>query len=149
MKIKLHLEITDDSRVRQPIGLGPMDMEATRSIATLGLSLANGKAFLSQLQSQVVSAQIAAINAQRRIYPVCRSQRRIKDYHQVNFRSLLAKFVREFPVLICPTVSVGQRQKHPTGGNDGYQQNLSLCKATWPALCPLPDRPRFLACFFR
>src|SRR5665647_3062588 len=86
MKIKLHLDITDDSGVCQSIALGTTDMEATPSIATLGLSLANGKAILSQLQMQVVSAQIAAINAQHRLCPVCQSQRRIKDYHEVNFR---------------------------------------------------------------
>ena len=90
MKIDLHLDISNDSGVCQSIALGTTDMNATPSIATLGLSLANGKAFLSQLQTQVVAAQIAAINAQRRICPVCRSQRRIKDYHQVNFAVCLA-----------------------------------------------------------
>jgi hypothetical protein len=75
MKIKLHLDITDDSGVCESIALGTTDMEATPSIATLGLSSANGKAILSQLQMQVVSAQIAAINAQHRLCPICQSQR--------------------------------------------------------------------------
>jgi hypothetical protein len=105
MKIKLHLDITDDSGVCQSIALGTTDMEATPSIATLGLSLANGKAILSQLQMQVVSAQIAAINAQHRLCPVCQSQRRIKDYHEVNFRSLFGKVcvrVPRFDSRSCP-----------------------------------------------
>lgn len=79
MKIKLHLDITDDSGVCQSIALGTTDLNATPSIATLGLSLANGKAFLSRLQTQIVSAQITAINAQHRMCPVCQSLRRIKD----------------------------------------------------------------------
>jgi len=105
MKIKLHLDITDDSGVCQSIALGTTDMEATPSIATLGLSLANGKAILSQLQMQVVSAQIAAINAQHRLCPVCQSQRRIKDYHEVKFRSLFGKVcvrVPRFDSRSCP-----------------------------------------------
>ena len=47
MKIDLHLEITDDNGTRQSVALGAMDIEATPTIATLGLSLADGKAFLS------------------------------------------------------------------------------------------------------
>lgn len=88
MKIDLHLDITNESGVCQSISLGTADMKATPSITTLGLSLANGKAFLSQLQTQVVTAQIAAINARNRTCSDCQSQRRIKDYHVVNFRSL-------------------------------------------------------------
>ena len=97
MKIELHLDITDDSGSSQTIALGAMDMESTPSIAALGLSLANGKAFLSQLQTQVVSAQLAAINSRHRQCPVCQSQRRVKDYHQVNFRSLFGKVCVRVP----------------------------------------------------
>ena len=78
MKIELLLNITDDSGVCQSIALGTTDMNATPSIAALGLSLADGKAFLAQLQTQVVAGQIAAINARQRTCPVCQSPRRIK-----------------------------------------------------------------------
>jgi hypothetical protein len=88
MKIDLLLGITDDSGASKSIALGTADMKATPSIATLGLSLANGKAFLAQLQTHVVAAQVAAINARHKACPVCQSARRIKDYHQVCFRSL-------------------------------------------------------------
>jgi len=97
LKIELHLGITDDSGSSQTIALGAMVMESTPSIAALGLSLANGKAFLSQLQTQVVSAQLAAINSRHRQCPVCQSQRRVKDYHQVNFRSLFGKVCVRVP----------------------------------------------------
>jgi len=120
MKIKLHLDITDDSGVCQSIALGTTDMEATPSIATLDLSLANGKAILSQLQMQVVSAQIAAINAQHRLCPVCQSQRRIKDYHEVNFRSLFGKVcvrVPRFDSRSCHT-SIGRCSTSPATAVD-------------------------------
>jgi len=97
MKVDLHLDITDDSGLCQSISVGTTDIAAAPSIATLGLSLADGKAFLSQLQTQVVSAQIAAINAQHRLCPVCQSQRSIKDYHQVNFRSLFGQVCARVP----------------------------------------------------
>lgn len=61
-----------------------------------------------QLQMQVVSAQIAAINAQHRLCPVCQSQRRIKDYHEVNFRSLFGKVcvrVPRFDSRSCPCLT--------------------------------------------
>lgn len=104
MKIDLHLDITNESGVCQSIALGTADMKATPSITTLGLSLANGKAFLSQLQTQVVTAQIAAINARNRTCSDCQSQRRIKDYHVVNFRSLFGRVcvrVPRFEPLTC------------------------------------------------
>src|SRR5450830_845169 len=66
MKIDLHLEITNDSGTCQSIALCTTDIDATASIPTLGLSLADGKAFLSRIQTETVSAQIAAINVQRR-----------------------------------------------------------------------------------
>ena len=104
MKIDLHLDITNDSGVCQSFALGTTDMNATPSIAALGLSLADGKAFLAQLQTQVVAAQIAAINARRKACPECKSPRRMKDYHQVNFRSLFGNVrvrVPRFEPLIC------------------------------------------------
>ena len=55
MKTDLHQDITNYSGVCQSFALGTADMMATPSITTLGLSLANSKAFLSQLQSQVVT----------------------------------------------------------------------------------------------
>ena len=104
MKIDLHLDITNDSGVCQSFALGTTVMNATPSIAALGLSLADGKAFLAQLQTQVVAAQIAAINARRKACPECKSPRRMKDYHQVNFRSLFGNVrvrVPRFEPLIC------------------------------------------------
>jgi hypothetical protein len=97
MKIELHLDITNDSGVCQSISLGATDMESAPSIDALGLSLANGKAFLSKLQTQVVCAHIAAINSRNRICPVCQCQRRVKDYRHVNFRSLFGKVCARVP----------------------------------------------------
>ena len=117
MKIDLHLDITNDSGVCQSFALGKTDMSATPSIAALGLSLANGKAFLSQLQTQVVAVQIAAINSRHRACPVCQSERRIKDYHPVNFRSLFGKVcvrVPRFEPPNCPchpTASAPQKRQ--------------------------------------
>lgn len=116
MKVDLHLDITDDSGVCKSIALGTTDITATPTIATLGLSLANGKAFLSRLQAQVVSVQIAAINAQHRVCPVCQSRRSIKDYHHVNFRSLFGKVcVRvprfEPPSCQCPSEVKASHQR--------------------------------------
>lgn len=97
MKIELHLDITNDNGVCQSISLGATDMESAPSIDALGLSLANGKAFLSKLQTQVVCAQIAALNSRNRICPVCKSQRHVKDYHHVAFRSLYGKVCARVP----------------------------------------------------
>ena len=116
MKIDLHLEITNDSGTCQSIALCTTDIDATASIPTLGLSLADGKAFLSRLQTEIVSAQIAAINAQRRVCPLCHSQRGIKDYHPVNFRSLFGKVCVRVPrfqprTCGCPSEARPPRQR--------------------------------------
>src|SRR5659263_249649 len=101
MKIKLHLDITDDSGVCQSIALGTTDMEATPSIATLGLSLANGKAF-------------------------CPSSK-----------------CKSCPLRSRPSMrSTGCAQFANPSDSGGFQRNLSLCKASWPPPCPMPDQPR-------
>ena len=50
MKINLLLDITDDSGVSKSNALSAADIKATPSIATLGLSLADGKAALAKSQ---------------------------------------------------------------------------------------------------
>ena len=123
MKIDLHLDITNDSGVCQSIALGTTDKNTTPSIDAMGLSLADGKAFLAQLQTQVVAAQIAAINARHKACPECQSPRRTKDYHQVNFRSLFGNVrvgVPRFEPLKCECHSRGTLWQLGQGQTKGW-----------------------------
>jgi hypothetical protein len=56
--------------------------------ATLGLSLAEGKAILAQLQEAIVAQQAAAYLATQQTCPTCGTQRRCKGQHQIVVRSL-------------------------------------------------------------
>ena len=136
MKIDLHLEITNDSGTCQSIALCTTDIDATASIPTLGLSLADGKAFLSRLQTEIVSAQIAAINAQRRVCPLCHSQRGIKDYHPVNFRSLFGKVCVRVPRFQPRTCGCPSEERPPRQRQRWISAELEFVQSQLAATLP-------------
>jgi hypothetical protein len=55
---------------------------------TLGLTLAEGKAILAQLQQAVVAQQAAAYVTTQQTCPTCGAPRRCKGHHQIVVRSL-------------------------------------------------------------
>ncbi|NDZ17747.1 hypothetical protein [Variovorax sp. WS11] len=58
MRIKLSLAVCEGEVDSDPEPLLTLELDSRPSIETLGLSLANGKAALAQLQSQIVKRQI-------------------------------------------------------------------------------------------
>jgi hypothetical protein len=126
-----------------------MDIDATASIPKTGFSLADGKAFLSRIQTEIVSAQIAAINVQRRGGRCVNLSDASKTITMSTFAACLAKSACAFPVFNRPPVIVLLRQKHRPSANGEFQQNLSSYKANCLPRCLMPGRRRFLACCCR
>ena len=60
----------------------------------LGLTLAEAKALLLELQRQVLTRQIAAFVASRTPCPTCGRRRGIKDHQTIVFRTLFGKLER-------------------------------------------------------
>ena len=88
MQIKLGLVVCDDMPESGPQPLLTLAVDAQPTIATLGLSLADGKAMLAGLQTQIVTRQVEMMVAKERRCEQCGSRRAVKDYHDVHYSSL-------------------------------------------------------------
>jgi hypothetical protein len=97
MQIKLSLAVCDGTVESDAQTLLTLELDSQPSIETLGLSLANGKAALAQLQAQVVKCQVELMSTGQRRCDVCDRNRTVKDYHDVHYRSLFGRVVVRVP----------------------------------------------------
>ncbi|UUZ62891.1 hypothetical protein LP417_24110 [Polaromonas sp. P1-6] len=67
------------------------------TIHTLGLSLAQAKSVLGRLQADIVTKQIQLLSACQRTCKHCGLVRKLKDYHEVHYRSLFGDIVARVP----------------------------------------------------
>ncbi|WP_213956925.1 hypothetical protein [Variovorax sp. dw_954] len=74
-----------------------LELDSQPGIETLGLSLANGKAALAQLQARIVTRQVELMSASQRRCELCGLNRDLKDYHDVHYRSLFGGVVVRVP----------------------------------------------------
>ncbi|UUZ69751.1 hypothetical protein LP416_10610 [Polaromonas sp. P2-4] len=88
MQIKISLVVCEDAVESDRQSLLTLEVDAQPSIATLGLSLADGKAMLTQLQAQVVTRQVELLVARQRRCENCGLIRTVKDYHDIHYGSL-------------------------------------------------------------
>ena len=80
----------------------------------LGLTLAQAKAPLLELQRQVLSRQVAAFLAARTPCPNCGRARGLKDHKTILFRTLFGKLELASPRLRrCPCQHAGQASMSP------------------------------------
>jgi hypothetical protein len=85
--------------------------EEHEPIAQLGLSLAEAKLLLRELQRQVLERQVAAFLGSRAACPACGRARGIKDYTSLRFRTLFGKLA-----LASPTAASLPLRSAPAGG---------------------------------
>jgi hypothetical protein len=114
LQFKLQLVVvTDDDQqvsVDELVVLGK-DYERLEQV---GLTLAEAKALLRQVQRQIVTRQIAAFLAARTPCPSCRRPRGIKDHKGILFRTLFGKLELVSPRLRrCPCQDSGQASTSP------------------------------------
>ena len=86
MKFTILLKNEDDSI--GPLTLLQIERKDPLTAATLGLTLAESKQVLTEVQQELVEAQLRGHAQAQRICPQCQSRRTLKDYHSVCFKSL-------------------------------------------------------------
>ena len=135
MQIRVSLAISDGYG-KSELSLLTLDVDAQPSIETLGLGLADSKALRARLQDQIVTRQVQSLSTAERRCEVCGSNRSIKDYHDVQYRSLFGSVVVKVPrwrklrVHRCPPPTKKQAldlggtrvRAKPLGRNDPLRQ---------------------------
>lgn len=99
MKFDLILAVDDGDGHVTNLSLGQVARPEVSDMATLGLSLAESKQLLAQLQHEVVVRQFEATTQQRRHCEHCGTKRAIKDFHGARFRSLFGDVELRVPRL--------------------------------------------------
>src|ERR1700722_844765 len=108
MKFDLILAVDDCDGHVTNISLGQVARPEVSDMATLGLSLAESKQLLAQLQHEVVVRQFEATTQQRRHCEHCGTKRAIKDFHGARFRSLFGDVDLRVPRLRKCQCAVGK-----------------------------------------
>lgn len=97
MQIEISLAISAGAAESDALQLLTLEVDAQPSIETLGLGLADAKALLARMQSQIVTRQVELISTSQRRCDGCGLNRAIKDYHDVHYRSLFGNVVVKVP----------------------------------------------------
>ncbi|UUZ62642.1 hypothetical protein LP417_22235 [Polaromonas sp. P1-6] len=114
MQIKISLVVCEDAVESDRQSLLTLEVDAQPTIATLGLSLADGKAMLAQLQAQVVTRQVELLVARQRRCENCGLIRTVKDYHDIHYGSLFGN-VRQCSAMFWVRVPRWRRCACSTG----------------------------------
>src|SRR5437867_10279646 len=109
LRFKLQLvAVADDDEQVSIDDVAVLNKDCER-LEHLGLSLAEAKTLLLQLQHQILTRQIAAFLAARVACPTCGRARGIKDHKTITFRTLFGKLDLASPRLRrCPCQHHGQ-----------------------------------------
>lgn len=96
MRIELHMVMVADDGTQQQQVITTLQREAPRA-ETLGLTLAESKQILQQMQQVIVHQQVRAFLAHQRPCPDCGKPRRIKEQATAPFRTLFGRVAVENP----------------------------------------------------
>jgi hypothetical protein len=107
---------------------------------TLGLTLAEAKTVLAQLQDTLVKEQAVAYVAQEQTCPHCGAPRRCKGHHQIVVRSLFGKLTLSSPRLYTCTCQADHSRQSSSPLADLLPERttpeLRYLEAKWAALLP-------------
>jgi hypothetical protein len=113
---------------------------ATLTPDTLGLTLAEAKTVLSQLQDTLVTQQAAAYVMQQQTCPHCGAQRRCKGHHPIVVRSLFGKLTISSPRLYTCACQANDTRRSSSPLADLLPERttpeLRYLEAKWAALLP-------------
>jgi hypothetical protein len=111
LRFKLQLVVVADDD--QQVSVDDL-VVLTKEHERLGLTLAEAKALLLEVQRRVLGRQIAAFLASRTPCPTCGRSRGIKDHKTIVFRTLFVKLELMSPRLRrCPCQHTGQASSSP------------------------------------
>jgi hypothetical protein len=107
---------------------------------TLGLTLAEAKMVLAQLQDTLVKEQVTAFVTQQQTCPSCGTPRSCKGHHQIVVRSLFGRLTLSSPRLYTCACQVGdsRRSRSPLAEllSERTTPELRYLEAKWAALLP-------------
>ena len=86
MKFTIFLKNEDDSSA--PLIVSQIERTGPLNAATLGMTLAESKCLLANVQKELVESQVQCCLQEKRICTRCGTRRTVKDYHNVCFKSL-------------------------------------------------------------
>jgi len=114
LRLKLQLVVVADDDEQVSVDELVVLTKDYEQLEHVGLSLAEAKALLLEVQRQVVGRQIAAFLASRTPCPTCGRRRGIKDHKTIVFRTLFGKLELVSPRLRrCPCQHVAQASMSP------------------------------------
>ena len=112
MEFEVSLTLRENGVELMPPANWAAQIESTPSVQTLGLSLAQGKAILECLQSEILEQQITRLSNRLRPCVHCGQAPKLKDYHEIHYCSLLGEVAMRVP-----------RWRRCTCGQGGDQAN--------------------------
>src|SRR6202140_3269027 len=148
MKFDLILAVDDGDGHVTNISLGQVARPEVSDMATLGLSLAESKQLLAQLQHEVVVRQFEATTQQRRHCEHCGTKRAIKDFHGARFRSLFGDVDLRVPRLRkcqCAVDSPVQGSGNATLRQRWIAPELECVQSELAAVLPYARRAELLS----
>ena len=132
MKFTILLKSEDDSSA--PLMVSQIERTGPLNAATLGLTLAESKRLLANVQQELVESQVQCCGQEQRICTRCGTRRTLKDYHTVCFKSLFGGVNVRVPRLNGCSCE-GQGTPAKTVKIDGLvnwvSPELELSKANW------------------
>ena len=115
MQIEISLAISAGAAESDALQLLTLEVDAQPSIETLGLGLADAKALLARMQSQIVTHQVELISTSQRRCDGCGLNRAIKDYHRRSLPQPVWQCCREGAALAAMRMSLQHRPKRTAG----------------------------------
>lgn len=97
--MKFTVWMDSDDTAGEPIALAQIERHGPVAAAKLGLTLAESKDITSATQRALVQAQFRDYLTAQRICSTCGGRRKVKDYHDVHFKSLFGGVPLRIPRL--------------------------------------------------
>jgi hypothetical protein len=139
MKVTIQLVIERDDQSPIVDEIACLERE-TLAPETLGLTLAEAKTVLAELQDTLVKEQVATFVAQQQICPLCGARRPRKGHHPIVVRSLFGKLTLVSPRLYtCRCQADDSRQSSSPLAellSERTTPELRYLEAKWAALLP-------------
>jgi hypothetical protein len=97
MEFELSLTLREDGIELMPPAKWAAQIESNPSVQSLGLSLAQAKAILTRLQTEIVEQQITRLSNRQRLCQHCGEKRKLKDFHEIHYCSLFGEVAMRMP----------------------------------------------------
>ena len=145
MTFRLQLVAIGDSGQEQVQEIARLEREGVQ-LETLGLTLAEGKLVLKNVQESVIQKQVHESLTRQRCCPDCGKLRQCKGHHDVTFRTLFGNVELKSPRLHhCPCRPHAEKSFSPLQGSLPEHMSPELRYLEVGARC-WPMRPAVICC---